>query len=477
MRELHEAESLDGIGQAELVRKKKVKPIELVEGAIERIERLNPTLNAVVTPMYEYARKQASAPVAEGVFAGVPFLLKDFLAECAGVRLTDGTAFLRDYVPTEDSELVKRFKRAGLIIVGKTNTPELALGVTTEPLLFGPTHNPWDTSRTAGGSSGGSASAVAARIVPMAHGNDAGGSIRIPASCCGVFGLKPTRARNSLGPHYGDIFTGLWIEHALTLSVRDNAALLDATSGPAFGDPYWAPPPLRPFSQEIGADPGKLRIAFTTRSPLGTEVHADCRNAVQHAAALCNDLGHEVMEAAPAFNAELLWQSFTTVLSAGSSWVINDWGRRTGRTPTSEFFEPFVWAFKQRGNQVSAPEYLLALQDLQRLTRDISRFFIDYDIWLTPTLGTPPVPLGTFKFAGEDPFELRRRMVTFAPFTLISNVTGQPAMSVPLFWDGEGLPVGTHFMGRFGDEAALFRLAAQLEEASPWAERRPPVSA
>jgi amidase len=477
MRELHEAESLDGIGQAELVRKKKVKPIELVEGAIERIERLNPTLNAVVTPMYEYARKQASAPVAEGVFAGVPFLLKDFLAECAGVRLTDGTAFLRDYVPTEDSELVKRFKRAGLIIVGKTNTPELALGVTTEPLLFGPTHNPWDTSRTAGGSSGGSASAVAARIVPMAHGNDAGGSIRIPASCCGVFGLKPTRARNSLGPHYGDIFTGLWIEHALTLSVRDSAALLDATSGPAFGDPYWAPPPLRPFSQEIGANPGKLRIAFTTRSPLGTEVHADCRNAVQHAAALCNDLGHEVMEAAPAFNAELLWQSFTTVLSAGSSWVINDWGRRTGRTPTSEFFEPFVWAFKQRGNQVSAPEYLLALQDLQRLTRDISRFFIDYDIWLTPTLGTPPVPLGTFKFAGEDPFELRRRMVTFAPFTLISNVTGQPAMSVPLFWDGEGLPVGTHFMGRFGDEAALFRLAAQLEEASPWAERRPPVSA
>jgi amidase len=477
MRELHEAESLDGIGQAELVRKKKVKPIELVEGAIERIERLNPTLNAVVTPMYEYARKQASAPVAEGVFAGVPFLLKDFLAECAGVRLTDGTAFLRDYVPTEDSELVKRFKRAGLIIVGKTNTPELALGVTTEPLLFGPTHNPWDTSRTAGGSSGGSASAVAARIVPMAHGNDAGGSLRIPASCCGVFGLKPTRARNSLGPHYGDIFTGLWIEHALTLSVRDSAALLDATSGPAFGDPYWAPPPLRPFSQEIGADPGKLRIAFTTRSPLGTEVHADCRNAVQHAAALCNDLGHEVMEAAPAFNAELLWQSFTTVLSAGSSWVINDWGRRTGRTPTSEFFEPFVWAFRQRGNQVSAPEYLLALQDLQRLTRDISRFFIDYDIWLTPTLGTPPVPLGTFKFAGEDPFELRRRMVTFAPFTLISNVTGQPAMSVPLFWDGEGLPVGTHFMGRFGDEAALFRLAAQLEEASPWAERRPPVSA
>jgi amidase len=477
MKGLDEIANLDAIGQAELVRKKKIKPLDLVDGAIQCIEKLNPTLNAVVTPMYEYARKQASAAVPEGLFAGVPFLLKDFLAEFAGVRFTEGTAFLRDYVPTEDSELVKRHKKAGLITIGKTNTPELALGATTEPLLFGPTHNPWDTRRTAGGSSGGSASAVAARIVPMAHGNDAGGSIRIPASCCGVFGLKPTRARNSLSPHYGDIFTGLWVEHALTLSVRDSAALLDATSGPALGDPYPAPPPVRPFFQEVGANPGKLRIAFTSLSPLRTDVHADCRNAVQDAAALCAELGHEVVEAAPAFNAEFLWQCFTTVLSAGFAWVIDDWGRRTGRTPTSEFFEPFVWAFRQRGNNISASEYLLALQDLQKLTRDISRFFINFDIWLTPTLGTPPVPLGTFKFSGEDPFELRRRMATFAPFTPISNVTGQPSMSVPLFWNGEGLPVGTHFMGRFGDEATLFRLAAQLEEARPWMKRRPLVSA
>ena len=212
MKGLEEIVNLDAIGQAELVRKKEIKPLELVDGAIQRIERLNSALNAVVTPMYEYARKQASAAVAEGLLGGVPFLLKDFLAEFAGVRFTEGTAFLRDYIPTEDSELVKRYKKAGLIIVGKTNAPELAFGVTTEPLLFGPTHNPWDTGRTAGGSSGGSASAVAARIVPMAHGNDAGGSIRIPASCCGVFGLKPTRARNSLSPHYGDIFTGLWVE-------------------------------------------------------------------------------------------------------------------------------------------------------------------------------------------------------------------------------------------------------------------------
>jgi amidase len=468
--------SLDATALAELVRKKEVKPIELVEAAIERIERVNPALNAVVTPMYDYAREQALGPMPDVPFAGVPFLLKDFLAECGGVRFTEGTAFLRDYVPDEDSELVKRYKRAGLIIVGKTNTPELAIGITTEPRLFGPTHNPWDTDRTPGGSSGGSGAAVAAGVVPMAHGNDAGGSIRVPASCCGVFGFKPTRARNPLGPHYGDIFTGLAVEHALTRSVRDSAALLDATAGPDLGDPYWAPPPERPFVQEVGAQPGRLRIALSSQTPLGKEVHPDCVAAVRDAAALCEELGHDVVEAAPAFDGELAWQSFTTVLCAGFAWAIDAWGRRTGRTPTSEFFEPFVWSFTQRGRELSAPDYLLALQDLQKLTRDIARFFVDYDIWLTPTLGEPPVPLGTFKFSMEDPFELRRRMATFAPFTYISNATGQPAMSVPLSWNSEGLPVGIHFVGRFGHEATLFRLAAQLEEARPWANRRPPVS-
>lgn len=477
MKGLEDIAYLDATAQAELVRKKKVKPLELVEGAIERIESLNPSLNAVVTPMFEYAREKASDTISEGPFAGVPFLLKDFLAEFAGVRFTEGTAFLNDYIPKEDSELVRRYKNAGLIIVGKTNTPELAVGVTTEPRLFGPTHNPWDTTRTPGGSSGGSAAAVAARMVPIAHGNDAGGSIRTPASCCGVFGLKPTRARNPLGPHYGDIFTGLAVEHALTLSVRDSAALLDATSGPELGDPYWAPTPIRPFLQEVGSKTGRLRIAFTTRTPLGDEVHPDCRAAVRDAAALCSELGHELTEASPPFHGELLFQSFTTILASGFAWAIDDWGRRTGRTPTPEFFEAFVWAFTQRGRQVSAPEYLLALQDLQRLTRDMARFFVAYDIWLTPTLGEPPVPLGTFKFSKEDPFALRRRMAAFAPFTYISNVTGQPAMSVPLYWNGEGLPVGTHFVARFGDEATLFRLASQLEEARPWAKRRPPASA
>ncbi len=472
---------LDATAQADLVRRGGATAIELVDAAIGHIERLNPTLNAVVTPMFEHAREAASGPIPDGPFAGVPFLLKDFLAEYAGVGFTEGTAFLRDYVPAEDSELVKRYKRAGLIVVGKTNTPELAIGATTEPRLFGPTHNPWDTTRTPGGSSGGSAAAVAAGMVTMAHGNDAGGSIRIPASCCGVFGLKPTRARNPLGPHYGDLFSGLVVEHALTRSVRDSAALLDATSGPDLGDPYWAPPPARPFLQEVGAEPGRLRIAFTTQTPLGTEVHPDCVAAARNAAGLCVELGHEVVEASPAMDAELLWQAFTTVLSAGFAWVVADWGRRTVRTPTAEFFEPFVWAFSNKGRQLSAPDYLLALQDLQRLTRDVARFFLDHDVWLTPTLGEPPVPIGTFSFSGddtsgEDAIKLRRRVAAFSPFTYISNITGQPAMSVPLYWNADGLPVGTHFVGRFGDEATLFRLAAQLEAARPWDGRRPPVS-
>jgi len=472
---------LDATAQADLVRKGEVASIELVEAAIARIERLNPALNAVVTPMYDLAREAASGSVPEGPFAGVPFLLKDFLAECAGVRFTEGSAFLKNFVPDEDSELVKRFKRAGLIIVGKTNTPEFAIGASTEPRLFGPTRNPWNTDRTAGGSSGGSAAAVASGMVPMAHGNDAGGSIRIPASCCGVFGLKPTRARNPLGPRYGDLFSGLIVEHALTRSVRDSAALLDATRGPDLGDPNFAPPPARPFLQEVGAEPGRLRVAFTAKTPLGTALHPDCEAAVRDAAALCAGLGHEVEEAAPCYDAETLWKGVTTVLSAGTAWALEDWSRRTGRKLAAEDFEAFIWAFAEKGREVSAPEYLLVVQDLQRITRDIARFFEGYDVFLTPTLGRPPVPLGTFVMpegaSADEAVEVRRRTATFSPFTYIFNATGQPAMSVPLYWNDEGLPVGTHFIARFGDEATLFRLAAQLEAARPWTDRRPPASA
>jgi len=468
---------MDATAQAELVRKKEVKPIELVEAAIERIERLNPALNAVVTPMYEQARASASGELPNGPFTGVPFLLKDLLAEYAGVRMTEGSAFMRDYISDEDTELVVRQKRAGLVIVGKTNTPEFGILCTTEPNFFGPSRNPWDTNRTTGGSSGGSAAAVAAGIVPMAHGNDGGGSIRIPASCCGLFGLKPTRGRNPLGPSYGDMFGGLVAEHALTRSVRDSAALLDATSGPDMGDPYWAPPPARPFLKEVGADPGRLRIAVTTATVTGANVHADCINAVKDTMSLCSDLGHEVVEFIPDLPGDLISEKFIILWSAGCAWTIADCARNTGLTPAPEYFEPLTWALYEMGQQQSAATGMLALQDLQKVSRDIARYFVDYDVWLTPTLGEPPVPLGTFDSPPDNPMYGLFRAAEFVPFTPIANITGQPAMSVPLYWNADGLPVGVHFIGRYGDEATLFRLAAQLEAARPWADRHPPVSA
>ena len=473
---LTELASLDATAQAELVRRREVTPLELIEAAIARVEKVNPAINAVVFKMYDQARAAARAPLPAGPLSGVPFLLKDFLAEYAGVPFTEGTAYLGNYIPAEDSELVRRYKRAGLVFIGKTNTPELAVGPTTEPRLFGPTRNPWDTGRTAGGSSGGAAAAVAAGMVPMAHGNDAGGSIRVPAACCGVFGLKPTRARIPLGPHYGDLMSGLVAEHALTRSVRDSAALLDAVSGPELGDPYWAPPPARPFAAEIAAPAGKLRIAFSTRTITGAEISPQCVAAVEDAARLCAHLGHEVVEAMPKIDAECFFLAFTSVLAAGFTWAIDDWTRRLSRTPSEDLFEPFVWAFTGRGRQFTAPQYLLAVQDLQRISRTVARFFADHDVWLTPMLGEPPVPLGTFAYqSGTDPFELRLKMARFTPFSYFANATGQPAMAVPTYWTPEGLPVGNQYIGRFGDEATLFRLASQIEAERPWARRHPPV--
>jgi amidase len=383
---------------------------------------------------------------------------------------------MRAFVPDHDSELVIRLKRAGLIIMGKTNTPEFGILPTTEPKLFGPCRNPWDINRTTGGSSGGSSAAVAARLVPMAHANDGGGSIRIPASCCGLFGLKPTRARNPHGPDFGDIFSGLVADHAVTRSVRDSAALLDATSGPDVGDPYWAPPPVRPFLQEVGSNPGRLRIAFTTAAASDIRVHPDCISSVHDAAKLCSDLGHDVEEATPLLNREFVRQSFMVIWSAGCAWSLDGIGIATGKPIIPAQVEPLTWALYEMGRKQTASAYLLALSFLQRVSRDIARFFLKYNVWLTPTLSEPPLPLGSFDSPPENPLEGLRRAEKFVPFTPICNATGQPAMSVPLYWNGDNLPVGVHFIGRFGDEATLFRLAAQLEAARPWAGRKPPVS-
>jgi len=468
---------LDATAQAELVRTKQIKPSELVDGAMERIERLNPQLNAVVTPMFEQARATVSGALPDGPFTGVPFLLKDLGASYAGVTQSQGSAFAKDMVSPFDSELTRRYKAAGLVIAGKTNTPEFGLVPTTEPVLFGPTRNPWDTGRSTGGSSGGSAAAVASGMVPFAHANDGGGSIRIPASCCGLFGLKPTRARVTYGPLLGDIQSGLVQEHAVTRSVRDSAALLDATEGPMPGDPYFAPPKERPYIEEVSRDPGRLRIAFATSTSLGTPLDEEAITAVKEAAALCEELGHDVVEASPQVNGAQLVPSFTALWASGNAWGIDSLAMLTGKKPKEEDFEPLTWALYEMGKALSAPAYLQSITMLQIMGRTIAAFHEQYDAWLTPTLAAPPPPLGYFDAEPGNPMAGFTKAADYVPFTPVQNVTGQPAMSVPLYWTKDGLPLGAHFATKAGGEGLLFRLASQLEEARPWAGRIPPVRA
>lgn len=477
MTEIKELAFLDALAQADLVKRGEITPLELVESAIARIEKLNPSLNAVITPLFDQALEAARKPLPEGPFTGVPFLIKDIGAAYAGAPMSLGTSLLKGFIPGEDSELVLRQKRAGLVFVGKTNTPELGLMPTTEPLAFGPTRNPWDTNRTPGGSSGGAAAAVASGMVPIAHGNDGGGSIRIPAACCGVFGLKPTRARNPMGPQFGDMMNGLVVEHALTRSVRDSAALLDATAGPDTGDPYWAPQPEGPYLDEVGKDPGRLRIAMSTKPFRDLPVHEDAVRAANEAADLCRELGHEVTEDSPDVDGDALVGIFMVIWSAGCASTLETIESVMGRPIKQEEIEPLTWAIYQAGKEQKASSFINAITRMQRIARTAARFFNKYDLWLTPTISEPPVPIGTFDPTPENPTRGMGRSGVFASFTPLANLTGQPGMSVPLFWNDEDLPIGTQFIGRFGDEATLFRLAAQLEQARPWADKKPKISA
>lgn len=475
---MEETAFLDATALAALVRTREVSPTELVEAAIARIEHLNPRLNPVVTPLFDQALEAAARANLSAPFAGVPFLLKDLIADFAGTARSDGSGFLAGrYVSPRDNELVRRFRKAGLIVLGKTNTSEFGLLPTTEPRCFGPTRNPWDPSRGPGGSSGGSSVAVATGMVPVAHANDGGGSIRIPASCCGLVGLKPTRGRNSLAPDLGDIAGGIICEHVVTRSVRDSAAILDATAGPVAGDPYVLPSPDRAFAAEVGRDPGRLRIGLGTVALTGTPAHPDCAAAAQSAASLCETLGHHVEEASPVVDSELLFRSFAAVMTGYLGWSIKSWARRTGFVPEEDCFEPATWRLYRRSLEQSGGDYLLAWQDLQASCRDFASFFTDYDAWLTPTLVCPPVPLGYFDYTPETREQYIEHLGHFTGFTLIANATGQPAISLPLHWNESGLPIGVQFIGRYGDEATLLRLAAQLEQARPWAHRRPPAVA
>jgi amidase len=469
---------LDATAQAERVKSGEVSPTELLEGAIERIERLNPELNAVIHPLFDLARKTASGTVPDGPFKGVPFLLKDFEAEMEGTPFSEGTDLSGDYRSPTDQLITKRFKDAGFVICGKTNTPEFAILPTTEPRRFGASHNPWDTTRTTGGSSGGAAAAVAAGLVPVAHANDGGGSIRIPASCCGLVGLKPTRGRVSQAPLYGDAMTGLVCEHVVTRSVRDTAAVLDAISAPVPGEPYYAPPVSgASFLAACSKAPAPLRIGIITSSPTNVEVHPDCVRATEDAGALCESLGHRVEPVEMGVDGDSFTAHFINVWAAGNAWIMDDWEERLGRTATEEDVEPLTWALVAIGRSLNGGQYLKSVQELQKIARTMATVFDDVDVLLTPTLGEPPLALGSFDSPADNPLAGLFRAASFVPFTPPFNVTGQPAVSLPLHWNGAGLPIGVQFAGRYGDEETLISLSAQLEKARPWADRRPTVHA
>ena len=475
---LSEYAGYDGLGLAELVATGEVSAAELVEAAIERIERHDPELNAVVYAMFDEAREAARsqpAPGSGGPFQGVPFVLKDLLGDYAGVPTTSGSRFLAGNVSPFDSELVTRFKRAGLIAVAKTNAPEFGMLPTTEPQAYGPTHNPWNLEHSTGGSSGGSAACVAAGIVPIGHANDGGGSIRIPAACCGLVGLKPTRARNSLGPVLGEIMGGMVVEHVVTRSVRDSAAVLDCTAGPAPGEPYWAPPPERPFLEELDRNAGTLRIAYWSEPMLGDELDPECATAVESTAGLLAELGHVVEAARPAIDDGAFADTFPLIWSAGCAATIDGLSAATGREVHPDQFEPLTWAFYEQGKEVSASEYQLAIMAMRVLGRQMAAFLAEFDVWLTPTLGARPLRLGVLDTNETDVEKALDGLLSYVPYTPLFNATGQPAISLPLHQSSDGLPVGVQLGGRFGEEGLLLRLSAQLERARPWIDRKPPI--
>ena len=489
-----EYDSLDGMALAELVRSRQVSAADVTDAALARIAARNPALNAVVRVLETQAKASIGKIPERAPFAGVPMVIKDLQATIAGIPTSHGTRPMRSVVVDHDSELVERYRRAGAIFVGRSNTPEFGLTPFTESEALGVARNPWDTSRTTGGSSGGSGAAVAARIVPIGHGGDGGGSIRIPASCNGVFGLKPTRGRMPTGPDFGEMWRGFAQEHVITRSVRDSALMMDLTAGEDAGTPVACPAQVRPYLDEVTTEPGRLRIAMTSTPFFGKEVHADCKAALADAAALLSSLGHDVVEAEPKIDGQALAQSFLTVVAAECRADIEWMGAQLKRAARREDVEVTTWALGLVGRHFRASDYALAVRHLQSAGRVIGQFFTHYDLLLTPTLASPPIAIGSLQPSSAERTALKvigalglggllssgrllQDMVDkafgFIPYTPIFNVTGQPAMSVPLYWNAEGLPIGSQLVGRFGDEATLFRVAGQLERARPWAGRLP----
>lgn len=466
----------DAIGLAALVRKGETSATELLEAAIERVAAHDPALNAIVHQMYDDARAAIAAGLPNGPFAGVPYALKDLGLFYKGAPMGHGSRLFADFVPDYDGTMVERQRAAGLVLMAKTSTPEFGLCGTTEPRHYGVTRNPWNLEHSCGGSSGGAAAAVAARMLPFAHATDGGGSIRIPAAQCGLFGLKPTRGRTPQGPVLGEGGGGMSTHHCVSRSVRDSAALLDATHGPAPGDPYAAPPPARPFLDEVGTPPGQLRIALLTTTLDGTPVNPQCVAAVEEIAALCEELGHRVATAKPELSLAALAKAWRVIVGANLWNGINARTQALGRALAPDNVEPVTRAWIDEARQLSATDYAAAVQTMHGAGRTMGGFFQDYDLLLSPTMANPPLPLGQMDTTVDDLDHFYNNLlIAEIPFTPLFNMTGGAAMSVPLAWSDDGLPIGIHFGADAGGEAILLRLAAQLEEARPWADRRPPL--
>ncbi|MCZ4316025.1 amidase [Comamonadaceae bacterium G21597-S1] len=468
-----EYRSFDALGLAELIRKREVSRADVMQAALARLQAVNPTINAV--PYLHQPALAPDAPVigADGPFAGVPYCIKDLHAPVRDMPLTHGSRLFAGQVFDFDAETVARLRRAGFVIIGRTNSPEFGMNVTTEPTLHGPTRNPWNLAHGAGGSSGGAGAAVASGILPATHATDSGGSIRIPASCNGLLGLKPTRALLPYGPHRGDAAHGISHEHAVTRSVRDCAAILDATAGPDVGAPYVTQRPAERFLDCITRAPGPLRIAYTLQDFSGKPVHAECRAAVEAAAQLLAGLGHHVEAATPAFDYDALFQAVMTIMMTGLAASVDAREQQLGRPARADDLERVTHAAVARGRGVSGTQYVAQFPRINREVRRIGQFFEQVDMLLTPTMAAPPPRLGTLSTDTDDLDAFIRASFGLAPFTTPFNATGQPAASLPLHWSADGLPVGVQLVGRFGADAQLLALAAQIEQAAPWFDRVP----
>jgi amidase len=465
-------ESFDALALAKLIRDGEVTAEEVLDTALEKASSDNGRLNAVTGFFEETARAAARSSLPDSPLAGVPFLVKD-LVYIKGEPCTYGSRLYAENVVDHDATIVSRQRKAGLLIFGKTNTPEFGLNVATEPTLFGPTRNPWNTDHTPGGSSGGAGAAVAAGWLPAAHATDGGGSIRIPASCCGLVGLKPTRARNPAGPDVGEGWNGMSSGHVVSRTVRDSAAFLDATHGPAPGDPYYAPPFSGSYLNQHGASPPPLRIAVDLDALTGQETDPECVAAVRHAAKLCEQLGHQVEEASPEFDRERFAMATSTLVAGNIALSVRNRLDVLDRPLQDNDIEPHTRMFLEVGSNLSAEDYARSTQVIHQTGRAVADFHTSYDLMLTPTLLAPPVKIGWLDTAGYEPELYRERFSKFWGFTNLQNATGQPAISLPLHWSDAGLPVGVQFVGRFGDELTLLQIAKQLEQVAPWFHRRP----